>query len=244
VPGFCGNCGSPVAPGVRFCSTCGAAIPGSPVQPAIAATPAPAPPTAAAPLSPTPASVSPPPAISHGGSSALKIILIIVAAFVFLMLLVGGGCFYVAYRVKQRAHEFSQQMGGNATPYTGRKDPCLLSSTEIGAILHQPVEAGEARGNTTCDYQYGRGANRHLDVEFTWKGGAMAMKFAHGAMQHISGMDTFTAVPGIGDEAYVAPGGSGFMMRKGDVLVNIDLRTTGISPDEAEKIGAKIADRL
>jgi len=48
----------------------------------------------------------------------------------------------------------------------------------------------------------------------------------------------------VGDEAYVAPGGSGFMMRKGDVMVNIDLRATGISPDAAEKIAAKIADRL
>ena len=160
----------------------------------------------------------------------------------FLMLLIGGGCFYVAYRVKQKAHEISQQMGADATPYTGRKDPCLLSSTEVGAILRQPVEAGEARGNT-CEYQYG-GGNRRLDVEFTWKGGAMTMKFAHGAMQHISGMETFTPVPDIGDEAYLAPGGSGFMMRKGDVMVNIDLRAAGISADAAEKIAAKIADRL
>jgi hypothetical protein len=72
----------------------------------------------------------------------------------------------------------------------------------------------------------------------------MAMKFAHAAMQHISGMETFTPVPAIGDEAYLSPGGSGFMMRKGDVMVNIDLRATGISADAAEKIAAKIADRL
>jgi hypothetical protein len=170
--------------------------------------------------------------------------LIIVAVFVFLMLLVAGGCFYVAYRVKQKAHEFSQQMGGDATPYTGRRDPCLLSSTEVGAILREPVQAGEARGNTTCEYQYGSGGNRRLDLEFTWKGGAMAMKFAHGAMQHISGMDTFTAVPGVGDEAYLAPGGSAVIMRKGDVMVNIDLRASGVSADAAEKIAAKIAARL
>ncbi|HWY60135.1 MAG TPA: hypothetical protein VNZ03_37080 [Terriglobales bacterium] len=184
-----------------------------------------------------------PPPVSQGGSSALKIILIIVAVFVFLMLLVAGGCFYVAYRVRQKAHEFSQQMGANETPYTGRKDPCLLSSTEVAAILHAPVQAREARGNT-CEYPYGSDGNRRLDIEFTWKGGAMAMKLAHGAMKAISGMDTFTSVPGVGDEAYVAPGGSGFMMRKGDVMVNIDLRATGISPDAAEKIAAKIADRL
>jgi hypothetical protein len=170
--------------------------------------------------------------------------LIVVAVFVFLMLLVAGGCFYVAYRVKQKAHEFSQQMGGDATPYAGKRDPCLLSANEVSAILHQPVQAAEARGNAACDYQYGSDGNRRLDVEFTWKGGAMAMKFAHGAMQHISGMDTFTTVPGVGDEAYVAPGGSGLMMRKGDVMVNIDLRASGVSLDAAEKIAAKIADRM
>jgi zinc-ribbon domain len=240
VPGFCGNCGSPIAPGVRFCSKCGAAVPGAAAEPAIAATPAPAPapPLAAgAPISPTPAA-------SQGSSSVLKIILIVVAVFVFLMLLIGGGCFYVAYRVKQKAHEFSQQMSTDATPYTGKRDPCLLSSSEVGAILREPVEARESRGTSACEYRYGSGGNRRLDVEFTWKGGAMAMKFAHGAMQHISGMETFTPVPDIGDEAYLAPGGSGFMMRKGDVLVNIDLRATGISADAAEKIAAKIADRL
>jgi hypothetical protein len=51
-------------------------------------------------------------------------------------------------------------------------------------------------------------------------------------------------VPGIGDEAYIAPGGSGFMMRKGDVMVNMDLRAGGVSVDAAEKIAAKIASRL
>jgi hypothetical protein len=187
--------------------------------------------------------VSPAPAPSQG-SGALKIILIIVAVFVFLMLLVAGGCFYVAYRVKQKAHEFSQEMKTNSTPYTGKRDPCLLSATEVGAILGEPVQAAEARGTSACDYQYGSGGNRHLGVDFTWQGGAMTMKFAHGAMKSISGMETFTPVSGIGDEAYIAPGGSGFMMRKGDVMVNMDLRLSGITPDAAEKIAAKIADRL
>ena len=238
MPGFCGNCGSPIAPGVRFCSKCGAGIPGTAAEPPVGAAPAPA--------SPVPAAVPPRPAPtpSQGGGSALKIILIIVAVFVFLMLLVAGGCFYVAYRVKQKAHEFSQQMGGNETPYTGQRNPCLLSSSEVSAILHQPVQTAEARGSAACEYQYGSSGNRRLEVEFTWKGGAMAMKFAHGAMQHISGMDTFTTVPGIGDETYLAPAGSGLMMRKGDVMVNIDLRASGVSPDAAEKIAAKIADRL
>ena len=239
MPGFCGNCGSPIAPGVKFCSKCGASIPGAAVQPsvqpAIAATPP-------APFVPAPAPVAATPPAQQGGGSALKIILIIVAVFVFLLLAVAGGCFYVAYRVRQKAHEISQQMGGDATPYTGKRDPCLLSSSEVGAILHEPVQAGESRGNT-CEYPFGNGGNHRLDVEFTWKGGTMAMKFAHG-VQSISGMDTFTTVPNVGDEAYIAPGGSALIMRKGDVMVNMDLRTSGVSADAAEKIAAKIADRL
>jgi hypothetical protein len=57
-------------------------------------------------------------------------------------------------------------------------------------------------------------------------------------------MDTFTTLDGIGDEAYLAPGNSALMMRKGDVLVQIDLREGGISPQAAENMARKIAGRL
>jgi hypothetical protein len=241
VAGFCGSCGSPIAAGVRFCAKCGVAIPGAAaVEPPVAASPVYVPPVSAgAPINPQPA------VASQGSSSALKIILIVVAVFVFLMLLAAGGCFYVAYRVKQKAHEFSQQMKTNATPYTGRRNPCLVSASEVAAIVGEPVEAAVSQGTAACDYRFSGGSSRSLNVQFTWQGGAMTMKFAHAAMQHISaGIDTFTAVPDVGDEAYVAPGGSGFMMRKGDVMVNMDLRVSGVSVDAAEKIGAKIADRL
>jgi hypothetical protein len=237
--GFCGSCGSPIAAGVRFCAKCGAAIPGAAVPPAVAPPPLSATPVAAgAPLSPQPAP-------SQGSSSALKIILIVVAVFVFLMLLAGASCFYIAYRVKQKAHEFSQQMGGDAAPYTGRRNPCLVSSSEIAAIVGQPVESAVSRGTAACEYRFSGGNNQSLNVLFTWQSGAITMKLAHGAMKQITGgMDTYTAVPGIGDEAYVAPGGSGFMMRKGDVMVNMELVGSGVSVDAAEKIGGKIADRL
>jgi len=237
--GFCGSCGSPIAAGVRFCSKCGVAIPGAAVEPAIAPTPVSAPPVSAG------APINPQPAPSQGSSSALKIILIVVAVFVFLMLLAAGSCFYIAYRVKQKAHEFSQQMGADATPYAGKRNPCLVSSSEVAAIVGTPVEAAVSSGTTACEYRFSGGGNQSLNVQFTWQGGAMTMKLAHGAMQHISaGVDTFTAVPDIGDEAYIAPGGSGFMMRKGDVMVSMQLTGTGVSADAAAKIGAKIADRL
>jgi hypothetical protein len=57
-------------------------------------------------------------------------------------------------------------------------------------------------------------------------------------------METFTSLEGIGDEAYLAPGNSSLMMRKGDVMVTIDLRASGISAEAAENMARKIAERL
>jgi hypothetical protein len=232
--GFCVQCGNPVAPGVKFCSKCGAAIAGAPAV---------SPPGPAAPNAPvTPVSAAPP--ASQGSSTLLKVILIVVAVFVFLMLLVAGSCFYVAYRVKKKAHEFSRQMGSEAPPYTGSRQPCaMLSAAEAGRILGQPVETAEEMGST-CQYHYGPGGNHSLAIEYTWQGGGMAMGLARGAMKAIAGMQTFQSVEGIGDEAYLAPGNSGLMMRKGDVLVNIDLRASGISVDAAENMARTIASRL
>jgi len=238
--GFCVQCGSPLAPGVKFCAKCGAAAAGG--VPA-ATPPSPAPASAApsaAPVSAEPAA----PAASTGSSTALKVILIVVAVIVFLMLLVAGSCFYVAYRIKKKAHEFSQQMETNAPAYTGSRDPCaMLSASEAGSILGQHVESAEPSGNT-CQYHYGPGGSRILAIEYTWEGAGMAMGLARGAMKMVAGVQTFQPVQGIGDETYIAPGGSGLMMRKGDVMVNIDLRVGGVSIEAAEQMARTIAGRL
>jgi hypothetical protein len=94
-----------------------------------------------------------------------------------------------------------------------------------------------------CEYTYGSN-DQHFDVNYTWQGGGITMGITRGAMKHVAGMDTFTTLDGIGDEAYLAPGNSALMMRKGDVLVQIDLREGGISPQAAENMARKIAARL
>jgi len=232
---FCVQCGSPVAPGTKFCSKCGAAVAG-----VSAAAAPPAPP--AVPI--TPSAVVPVAAPSQGGNTAVKVILIIVSVIVFLMLLVAGSCFYVAYRVRKKAHEFTQEMGGNAPAYTGSREPCsFLSASEVGRILGQPVGKAEPSGNT-CEYTYGPGGNHQFAIDYTWQGGNMAMGLTRGAMKMVAGMQTYQSVPGLGDEAYIAPAGSGLMMRKGDVLVNIDLRVSGVGVSAAEKMAAAIAARL
>ncbi len=241
--GFCVQCGNPVGPGVKFCAKCGTAVAGG--VPAGAA-PSPAPVSVSATPNAVPVGAAPTaPAASQGGSTAVKIILIVLAVFVFLMLLAAGSCFYVAYRVKKRAHEFTQQMSAGAPAYTGSREPCaMLSAAEAGRILGQRVESAEPAGNT-CQYHYGSGGNRILAIEYTWEGAGMALGLARGAMKMIAGgMQTFQPLQGIGDEAYLAPGGSGLMMRKGDVMVNIDLRVGGVSVEAAEKMASIIAGRL
>ena len=70
------------------------------------------------------------------------------------------------------------------------------------------------------------------------------MKLSHGALTQISGTDTFTTVPGVGDEAYLAPMNSSLLMRKGDVMVNIDMRVADLNAEAAKAMARKIAGRL
>ena len=166
----------------------------------------------------------------------MKILIGVLVFFMVLILAVAGSCVYIGYRVKQKAHEFSRSMGGDAKPYTGRRQPCaMLSTVEASAALGQPVASVEQRGTTSCEYTYGS-SNKHFDVDYTWQGGGITMGLTRGAMKHVAGMDTFTTLDGIGDEAYLAPGNSALMMRKGDVMVNIDLRESGVSPEAAKTI--------
>jgi hypothetical protein len=221
---FCVSCGNPLADGARFCTKCGA------TQPA-----------AAAPAASIPA---PAPAASKGSSAGMKILIGVLAFFMFLILVVAGSCVYIGYRVRQKAHEFSKSMGGDARPYTGKRQPCaMLSTSEASSALGETVTSVEQRGTMACAYSYGSGG-KHFDVEYTWQNGGITMGIARGAMKQVAGMDTFSPVEGIGDEAYMAPGNSALMMRKGDVLVQIDLRESGISAEAAQNMARKIAGHL
>lgn len=225
---FCVSCGAPLAEGVKFCSKCGAVVQAAPAAP-----------VSAAPTAPTPVAPS-----SGGSNTAVKIIIGVLAVFVFLSLLVAGSCFYVAYRVKKKVHEVSRDMGGEVAPYKGKRQPCaMLSSADASSALGQTVTSVAQVGNT-CEYHFGPGGNQRFAIDYTWDGGAMAFKLSHAAMKSVAGMETFTPVQGIGDEAYIEPMGSGLLMRKGDVMVNMDLRVSGVSVEAAKTMAAKIADRL
>ncbi len=225
MPGFCEKCGTAVGDG-KFCPSCGAAVPSAPPAPAASA----APPAATA---------------TKGGGGIVKVVIIVVAIIGVFIVLSMGSCFYMAYRIKKKATEFTQAPGSTRR-YTGRKDACsLIKASEVSEAVGQPASVDE-NGSTSssCAFTYGPGAANRINVNFTWQGGALAMNFAHGAMKQISGMETFTPIEGIGDEAYLAPMGSMLMMRKGDVMVQIDLQTAGLNADAGKKIAATIASRL
>jgi hypothetical protein len=183
--------------------------------------------------------------VKQGNSTAVKVILVVVAIFVFLSLLSAGSCFYIAYRVKKRAHQFATEMGGNAAPYTGSKEVCSkLTASEASAILAEPVQSAEPSGDA-CLYHFGANGGQTLGIDYTWQGAAITMQLTRTAMKNaVAGMQTLETVQGIGDEAYVLPMGSGLLMRKGGVMVHIDARMSGISVEKLESMGKTIAGRL
>jgi hypothetical protein len=226
---FCAHCGGKLDPATKFCSSCGHAVSAAPASTSVSATG----------TSPGTAAAAAPAPVATGGGKATKIIFAILGVFTFFLLAAFAGCFYVGYRIKQRAAEF----GLNAKTYQGSRDPCrLVTKDEVAAAFHAPVVSVENSG-TVCTYDFG--GTRTVAVDVTWEGGTLAMKLAHGAMKNVvAGMETFTPVAGVGDETYVEPMGSGVMLRKGDVMVNIDLRTAGQNADAGKQIAALIAGRL
>jgi zinc-ribbon domain len=223
---FCASCGSPLADGTRFCEKCGAAVTGPP------------PATAVPMASPVPA-----PGAPKGSNTAIKIIVAILAVIMLVVLMVAGSCLYFMHRVAQKAHEYTKEMG-NVTPYAGKREPCaMLTADEASTAIGQAVSLAEPIGRTVCRYTFGTDS-RQFNVQYEWQGGNLAMGIAHGVMKNMSSLGSFTPLEGVGDEAYLAPMGSTLMMRKGDVMVHMDLRVSGVSADAATKMARTIARRL
>ncbi len=220
--GFCSGCGTSMAEGVKFCPSCGK------TSGAVAS-------TAAGSSAPVFTAPGPAPA----SNSTMKIIFILLGIVALIGVLMIGSCFYIGYRVKKAAGDFAS----NSKPYTGKKEPCsFVSVSEAADALGVPVQDAVPRGTMGCDYMLGTEGN-HMLVQFMWKGGTGIMKLTHTAIQ-FGGKQTFTEVPGLGDEAFIVPGDSQIMMRKGDVLVTINLQTAGVTAEGGKKVAALIAERL
>ena len=70
------------------------------------------------------------------------------------------------------------------------------------------------------------------------------MKIMHAAIDASDKTQTFQPLQGVGDEAYLAATGNSVLMRKGDVMVNINLGTADNRNEAAKKIASAIAGRL
>jgi hypothetical protein len=101
---FCTKCGSPLAEGTVFCTSCGATA-GAPAAPSAQAPP---PQPAMGRVAPAPAVGAP---AKSSGSPVVKIILIVLAIVILLGLLSAASCVYFVYRTKQRVKEFQKQTG-------------------------------------------------------------------------------------------------------------------------------------
>src|SRR5437868_14764041 len=123
---FCVSCGGNLDAGAKFCAQCGqtVAAPGAPG----ASAPATTPPVSAAPVA------AGAPAKSRGG--AAKIIFALLGTFAFFVLAAAGSCFYIGYRVRKRAQEFSRQY--KPTPYEGHRVACRLPARVEVATAFQP----------------------------------------------------------------------------------------------------------
>lgn len=222
MPAFCTKCGAALG-NAAFCTACGAPVASAPAPPVQA----PAPPA------------------PQGGSNVVKIVLIVGGILAALILVSMGSCFYIAYRAKNKIQEFAQAPGSTHV-YTGRQDACsLIQATEVSEALGEPAEviAGSS-ASSICRFKYGPEGNNTVDVAVTWKGGAMAMKIMHSAMDAGDKTQAFQRLSGIGDEAYFAATGNAVLMRKGDVMVNISVGSGENKSEAARKIASAIAGRL
>jgi hypothetical protein len=109
---FCINCGSPAVDNQKFCNKCGAQIGATGERSAPASTLAvTAAPPASATQPPTPATKTPGGAVAapeKKGSSAVKIIIGIVACLAVVSVLGIGSCFYIGYKIKQKAMSIAE----------------------------------------------------------------------------------------------------------------------------------------
>ena len=136
-----------------------------------------------------------------------------------------------------------------------RDNPCsVMFPTEVEEILGVPSRMREVVDEVTCHYLFEpAGANQpkpardehFIEVKIYWTGGRTAVTAARMAANLLgSGSSGFEKLPGIGDEAWVAPMGAWLAFSKGDVGVEIDMRMMPGEKDKAVRLARLIASRV
>ena len=136
-----------------------------------------------------------------------------------------------------------------------RDNPCsVLFPTEVAEILGVPSQMREIVDEVTCHYHFEPvSANQpksardesFIEVKIHWTDGRMAVAAVRMAGRLLgSGSSGFERLPGIGDEAWVAPLAAWLAFSKGDVGVEIDMRMMPGEKEKAVRLARLIASRL
>jgi len=129
---FCTSCGSALTEGSAFCTACGARQPSG----APRAMPAPGPAPAAA-QAPSP----------QRGSPVIKILAAVFGVIALGTVIVMGNCFYIAYRLKNTAKQYSAVLNEARTPSqpnpaSGSAMPDLAGAmTRLGDSIQKPTSS-------------------------------------------------------------------------------------------------------
>ncbi len=136
-----------------------------------------------------------------------------------------------------------------------RDNPCsVMFPTEVQEILGLPSEMREVVDEVTCHYHFKPASSSapkspqgetFIEVKIHWTGGRMAVTAVRMAGKLLGGGSSgFERLPGIGDEAWIAPLGAYLAFSKGDVGVEIDMRMLPGEKDKAIRLARLIASRV
>lgn len=156
MPNFCSQCGTPAVENQKFCNKCGAQIAAAGTTSAPGGTPAvSATPPAVGPQAPTTA-----PRVTGGavaapankGTSAVKIIIGVVAFLALVSVLAVGSCFYIGYKIKQKATAIADSARGTAenppSPDLHLSEGGAGSKAEAAATVDVPPYPGSTATET------------------------------------------------------------------------------------------------
>jgi len=181
--------------------------------------------------------------------SALKVIVGVLAFCALVTLFSIASCVYFDHRGRKRANELHPASQANLTPRanpevaaSGRDVCSLATNEEVGAALGTVVSSTH-NGPSTC--RYTSSDNQTVTVQVTWQGGQVALRLSAMAIKaRARKAGAVAQLRGIGDEAYVAQQGSTLMFRKADVMVNLNVNSSGKSFRTAVLIAQKLVTRL
>lgn len=136
-----------------------------------------------------------------------------------------------------------------------RDNPCsVMFPNEVEEILGVPSRMREIVDEVTCHYDFEpvsasqpkTAADEHfIEVKIHWTDGRIAVTAARMAGKLLgSGSSGFEKLPGIGDEAWMAPMAAWLAFSKGDVGVEIDMRMMPGEKEKAIRLARLIASRV